>query len=97
MPLLLLLAGGGDFVLAAVPSTVQITWSDNSDSEDGFSVERSSVSGDSGFSQISTVAAGGSIYNDSGLAAGTYWYRVRAFTNSGAYSSYTPSASISVT
>ena len=77
--------------LAAENADGQITlnWTDNSDDEDGFSVERS-TSMDSGFAEVGTVAAGVTTYTDTELDAGTtYYYRVAATrgTDSSAYSS----------
>ena len=64
--------------IAATTSTVQLTWTDNSENETGYSIERSTTSATAGFSEIDTVGAGVTTYDDSGLAADTYWYRVRA-------------------
>jgi titin len=59
-------------------SRIGLLWTDNSSSEDGFKLERSSdgVS----FSEIATLGPNATSYTDTGLTAnGTYSYRVRAF------------------
>ena len=61
-------------------TTGQLTlnWTDNSDNEDGFVVERS-LSMDSGFASLGTVAAGITTYTDTTVeGATTYYYRVAA-------------------
>ena len=62
--------------LVATPfsdSQIDLEWTDNSDVEDGFIIERDSV-------DIDTVPAGTTTYNDTGLDPETeYIYRVRAY------------------
>jgi hypothetical protein len=84
-------------VFAASSSTVQLDWTDNSGSESGFSIERSTTSATAGFAEIDTVGAGVETYNDTGLAADTYWYRVRAYDADGVYSDYSNVAEVTVT
>ena len=63
-------------------SEITITWTDNSDNENGFRIERSS--GGSGYSEIGIVSAGIGTYEDNGLSSGvTYSYRVCAYNNAG--------------
>lgn len=58
-------------------STIQLSWNDNSDSEDGFDIQRS-LDGSS-WSAVTTVAPDSTNYTDTGLdIATTYFYRVRA-------------------
>jgi subtilisin family serine protease len=79
---------------ASASSTRQInlTWSDNSNNEGGFKIERSTGSGAS-FTQIATVAANVNSYASTGLEPSTvYAYRVRAYSSTGD-SSYTNTAS----
>lgn len=62
----------------ATEGQITLNWTDNSDDEDGFSVERS-LTMDSGFTEVGTVNANVTTYTDMGLAPGTqYYYRVRA-------------------
>jgi hypothetical protein len=60
-----------------------LRWSDNSDDEQGFKIERKS--GTTGtFGQIASVGPNITAYTDSGLTAGsTYCYRLLAFNGSG--------------
>lgn len=79
--------------LAAIAFTsdwIQLTWSDNSASEDGFTVERCAGSTSScsaspaQFAPIATTATNIDSHADTGLPAGsTFTYRVRAFNVSG--------------
>lgn len=78
---------------AASPSQINLVWTDNSNNEDGFRIERCTGSGCSSFVEIATVGAGVNGYQNTGLAASTsYSYRVRAY-NSGGNSAYSISAS----
>lgn len=56
---------------------IDLTWNDNSTSETGFRIERST--NNSKFSQIATLGAGATSYSNTGLRRGKiYYYRVRA-------------------
>jgi hypothetical protein len=67
---------------ASEAASLRLTWSDNSGNEDGFKIERMSVSGM--FVEVARVGANVTTYTDSNLAAGTaYCYAVRAFNNAG--------------
>ena len=79
-------------VMPAAPDTISATaissieiglaWTDNSNNEDGFKIERSP--GGISFTPIDTVSADVTSYSDTGLSAGTeYWYRVRAYNTTG--------------
>ncbi len=72
--------------------TIKLTWSDNSNNENGFSIEYST----NGiyFKQIATVAANTTTYSKSGYnRAGTYYrFRVRAYNQAG-YSVYSNTVS----
>jgi len=71
---------------ATSSSEIALTWQDNSADETGFKIERKTGSGS--FSEIATVSADATSYNDTGLSANTtYTYRVRAF-NSNVNSNY---------
>jgi hypothetical protein len=63
--------------------SLSLAWSDNSDNETGFHIERS---GDSGvtWASVGNTAAGVSAFDDTGLTCGTpYSYRVMAFNSGG--------------
>jgi hypothetical protein len=66
----------------ATATSVALAWTDNSNNESGFQIERSTDG--TNFSQIATVAANVASYPDGGLTTGTaYSYRVRAFNGAG--------------
>jgi lysophospholipase L1-like esterase len=68
-------------------SSLQLLWTDWSDNETGFQIERSLTPG-SGFELIHTTSANITSYNDTGLNHGTrYYYRIRA-TNGLSHSEY---------
>ncbi|MBI4834330.1 MAG: fibronectin type III domain-containing protein [Planctomycetes bacterium] len=83
--------------LATTPlsqTSIRINWSDNSDNESEYWIERSSTGGGINFSQIATVTASTSIYNDTGLTANTtYYYRVRGYSVVFGISAYSGEAS----
>src|SRR5439155_10245604 len=68
---------------AASSSRIDLTWTDNSNNEANFILERS-LTGSGGWSQIATPAANATSFSDSsGLSPSTqYFYRIRA-TNAG--------------
>jgi FtsP/CotA-like multicopper oxidase with cupredoxin domain len=62
--------------------SIDLAWSDNSNDEDGFDIERS-LDG-TNFSFFDTVGAGVTSYTDTTAAPlTTYWYRVLAFNGAG--------------
>lgn len=72
---------------AAGMNRINITWTDTSSVEAGFSIERAPASGGP-WIELSTVGAGVTSYADTNLYAGSTWYyRVRAY-NAGGYSDY---------
>jgi fibronectin type 3 domain-containing protein len=84
-------AGGGQVPaaptgLTASPvsaSTIDLSWTDNSDDEDGFEIHRS-LSSDSAYSLIHTTAADATSYSSGGLSESTtYYYRVYAKNGAG--------------
>jgi hypothetical protein len=88
-------AAPSTLVATAVSSSrIDLSWSDNSDNEAGFTVERCTNSPCSdAFVPIATVAAGVTAYSNTGLQASTtYTYRVRA-SNVGGSSDYSNTAS----
>jgi hypothetical protein len=67
-------------------SQINLSWTDNSNNETGFKVERSTDG--TTFTQIATVGANVTMYGNTGLSALTeYDYRVRAY-NVGGNSTY---------
>mgnify|MGYP001586837867 CR=1 FL=1 len=71
---------------------INLTWSDNSNNEQGFEVWRSTKS-NTGFTKLATVSADKTNYLNTGLKASTtYYYKVRAY-NSAGNSSYSNVAS----
>ena len=80
-------------ILSISRNRVHIGWIDNATNESGYSVERK-IGADGVFFQIATTSAGAANYLDSGLTSETkYYYRVRAFNDSG-YSSYSTEISV---
>lgn len=61
-------------------SQINLSWTDNSNNETGFKIERCQGSSCTNFAQIATVGPNGTTFNNNtGLARGTrYRYRVRA-------------------
>ena len=76
--------------LQATPASeteITLTWSDNSNNETGFILERS-PNGVDGFEQIAVLGANDTDYDDSGLSPNTrYYYQIKA-TNTGGDSGY---------
>jgi hypothetical protein len=70
------------------PTSTRLDWTDNSSNEAGFALERSP---DASFAAATTVTlpANTVTYTDTGLADGTYFYRVKATGSDGTSSSYT--------
>jgi hypothetical protein len=84
----------------ASAAQLKLTWTDNSNNEDGFEIERRTATA---FTRIAVVGVDINSYSDSNLTGGTkYCYRVRAF-NTERYSDYsneacaTTSATLAVT
>jgi titin len=78
---------------ATSPSTIHLVWTDTSNNEDGFKVERAPA--ETGpWAQVATPPANATAYDDVGLAASTtFWYRVWAQNAAGLSSNSTPLAS----
>jgi subtilisin family serine protease len=73
-------------------SQVGLTWVDNSQTEEGYKIERKS-SGD--FVQVATVGPNITTYDDSALSPETnYTYRVRAYNTAAGNSNYSNDASV---
>ncbi len=72
---------------AASKTKIKLAWTDNSNNEQGFKIERSTDGVN--FSQIATVTVNVKTYTNTGLSKNKkYWYRVRAYngTTNSAYS-----------
>ncbi len=73
-------------------STVTLTWTDNSNNETGFVLERGIKSGNGRtasitWSSLATVGANTTMYANTGVPNGTYQYRVKAVNTSTAHES----------
>ncbi len=69
-------------------TSIRLSWTDNSDNEQGFYIERS-PNGTDGWSIVWTVGVNATTFTNTGLARKTtYWYRVQAF-NADGVSAYT--------
>jgi fibronectin type III domain protein len=79
---------------AVSSSQINLSWTDNSNNEDGFKIERCTGAGCTTFAQIAQVGANVTTYSDTGRADDTtYRYRVRAFaTSCGGDSAYSNEA-----
>ena len=65
-------------------SQIQLTWTDNAGTEDGFRIERCQGTGCADFALIATVGHDVTSHTDQGLARNTrYSYRVQAFNDAG--------------
>ena len=65
---------------AVSSSQINLSWSDNSNNETGFKIERCQGGGCTGFVQIAQVGANVTTFSNTGLSSNTrYRYRVRAF------------------
>lgn len=68
---------------AVSSSQINLSWTDNSSNETGFKIQRKTGAGGT-YASIASVTANTTIYNDTGLAAGTaYYYEVGATNASG--------------
>ena len=68
---------------AASSTRLNLSWTDNSNNETGFKIERATSSTGT-WTQIATTATNVATYNNTGLTANTtYYYRVRANNSSG--------------
>ena len=77
-------------VTAAGPRQINMTWRDNSTTEQGFAVERTVAgTGSSNYQAVATLPANSTSFSDTTVAPGTtYGYRIRAFNDIGSsYSS----------
>ena len=64
-------------------SQINLSWTDNSDNEDGFKIERKTGAGGT-YSQAGATGSDATSYSDTGLLASTaYYYRVYAYNSIG--------------
>jgi alpha-tubulin suppressor-like RCC1 family protein len=69
------------FAMVISSSQINLAWTDNSDNETGFKIERK-FNRNGTFEQIATCGIDAILYSDTGpFYAGTYYYRVRAYNN----------------
>lgn len=69
---------------AAGTGAIDLTWADQSDNEDGFTLQRCQGAGCTGFATVATLAADATAFQDGPLAPSTtYRYRIRAFNAEG--------------
>lgn len=61
-----------------IADQIDLSWADNSNNEGGFEIQRCSGAGCGGFSTVAVVSANTTAFSDTGLAADSYSYRVRA-------------------
>ena len=88
-------APSGLVATAVSTSRIELTWTDNSNNETGFKIERRTGSGS--YAQIATVEANATSFSNMGLASDTqYTYRVRAYNDAGD-SAYSNEASATTT
>ncbi|MTI28330.1 M43 family zinc metalloprotease [Fulvivirga kasyanovii] len=81
----------GNLTASGASTSVSLNWTDNSDNEESFEIERSADG--TNFSPVTSVATNTTSYSDTGLSPNTtYTYRVRAKKGS-AYSAYSNSSS----
>jgi len=85
-----------NLIATGIPSShIALSWTDNSNNETSFKIERKTGSGGT-YSQIATAPSNVVTFEDSGLTIGTtYFYRVRA-SNSSGNSAYTNVASVTL-
>jgi Tol biopolymer transport system component len=70
-------------------NSIQLSWTDASNNEDGFAIEQCRSKGCTNFVEIARVNAGITVYNNTALLSNTqYYYRMRSF-NLGGTSAYT--------
>jgi hypothetical protein len=85
-----LAAPGNLVVTLPLRNQAHLAWNDNAASEKGFRVERSVDGG--AYLGINLIDSNTTVYDDTGLTAGNYAYRVAAYNKSGlsGYSNVTP-------
>lgn len=73
-------APSGLTAVTITPTKISLSWTDNTSGETGFRIERCAGNGCSDFTEITTVGANITAYNNAGLSPATeYSYRIRAY------------------
>ena len=81
---------------ASKPGTMSLRWTDNSNNEQGFYIERA-PSSTGVFVRIAQTAANATTYSASGVPSGTWLFRVQAFNlSTGKVSAYSNQVSVKV-
>jgi hypothetical protein len=75
-------------------SNIPIEWNDNSSTEDGYRIEH--CTDGVSWVEIATVTGSITTYNYSGLPAGPHYLRVRAYSASSGYSTYSNEVNITL-
>jgi titin len=72
-----------NLIASAISSSgIDLAWTDNSDNEDGFKIERKQLGG--AYTETKTLAANAVSYSDTGLDPNTtYYYRITAYSSFG--------------
>lgn len=84
----------------SIDLTWGFTWPPLAATGEGFSVEQSTVSSNSGFSEIAQIPRGDAMRLTINRAPGTYYFRVRAYVNQGVapgWTQYSNSVTVTVT
>jgi pectate lyase len=79
-------APSGLIAVSVITNQVDLSWTDNSDNEDGFKIERAPDAGGvpGNWTPLATVVSNVTTYGDTTAGTNTaYWYRVRAFIDCG--------------
>lgn len=75
-------AGATDFTASASASAVHLSWTNNATNADNYVLDRSTTPTFDAINSV-TLPATATTYDDTGLAAGVYYYRIRAVNANG--------------
>ena len=91
----------GHLAVGSFPTnTIVLKWTDSSEDEEGFTLERAEGFVEAHWREIASLPAGATVYTDTAvMPATTYWYRVRVFNGAGnsAYSNESFNSTIGAT